>query len=140
MVAVGLPMGRVLMSGFAETRFGTEVHKIRPTGGRPYLTWCGRAVWLAHRLAPEGRHVCVICERAFAKHWPQPPAPVDFGREGGPVADARLRQLAGAVIAQAVLTGREDGFHYSVPYGQAGCQALRELSDYLTADREQGAP
>ena len=123
------------MSGFAETRFGTEVHKVRPTGGRPYLTWCGRAVWLAHRLAPEGRHVCVICKRAFATHWPQPPAPVE-----------RLRQLAGAVIAQAVLTGREDGFHYSVPYGQAGCQALRELSDYLDGihplprDREQGAP
>jgi len=57
-----------------------------------------------------------------------------------PVAVERLRQLAGAVIAQAVLTGREDGFHYSVPYGQAGCQALRELSEYLTADREQGAP
>jgi len=52
----------------------------------------------------------------------------------GPIADARLRQLAGAVIAQAVLTGREDGFHYSVPYGQAGCQALRELSEYLTAN------
>ena len=59
-----------------------------------------------------------------------------------PIGDARLRQLAGAVIAQAVLTGREDGFHYSVPYGQAGCQALRALSDYLDApaDREQGAP
>ena len=95
------------------------------------MTWCGRAVWRTHRLAPEGRHVCVICERAFATHWPQPPVPVE-----------RLRQLAGAVIAQAVLTGREDGFHYSVPYGIAGCQALLELSDYLDApaDREQGAP
>ena len=51
-----------------------------------------------------------------------------------PIGETRLRQFAGAVIAQAVLTGREDGFHYSVPYGQAACQALRELSEYLTAN------
>ena len=50
--------------------------------------------------------------------------------------------FGGPVVAQAVLRGREDGFHYSVPYGQAGCQALRALSEYLDVPtaREQGAP
>ena len=39
-----------------------------------------------------------------------------------------------AVIRLTALSGREDGYHYTVPYGVAECQALTALSAFLDRD------
>ena len=76
-------------------------------------------------------------DRTAKRAWHEARVALKAAIERAEQAEALLDEAvakSAAVIRLTALSGREDGYHYTVPYGVAECQALTALSAFLDRD------
>ena len=81
----------------------------------------------------EHEHRSATAERAWHEARVALKAAIERAERAEALLDEALAKSA-AVIRLTALSGREDGYHYTVPYGVAECQALTALSAFLDRD------